>query len=101
MTMANARAPFPESWRRPPVPTDFHPDRSDLAFQWVDIDMYSGSPLASACGSMGTVKCGGSHGPQPIVRMYGVTEEGNSVMAHIHGFSPYFLCQVGVFVDVT
>ena len=26
----------------------------------------------------------------PIIRMYGVTQEGNSVLAHIHGFAPYF-----------
>lgn len=26
----------------------------------------------------------------PIIRLYGVTEEGNSVFAHVHGFVPYF-----------
>lgn len=29
-------------------------------------------------------------GPVPIVQMYGVTMEGNSVLCHIHGFVPYF-----------
>eukprot|EP00927_Polykrikos_kofoidii_P012434 TRINITY_DN15356_c0_g1_i1.p1 TRINITY_DN15356_c0_g1~~TRINITY_DN15356_c0_g1_i1.p1 ORF type:complete len:1052 (+),score=204.06 TRINITY_DN15356_c0_g1_i1:70-3156(+) len=29
----------------------------------------------------------------PIVRMYGITEEGNSVLACIHGFLPYFYVQ--------
>lgn len=29
-------------------------------------------------------------GPVPIVRMFGVTMEGHSVAAHIHGFQPYF-----------
>ena len=29
-------------------------------------------------------------GPVPIVRMYGVTMDGNSVLCHIHGFVPYF-----------
>ena len=33
---------------------------------------------------------GATTGPVPIVRMYGVTMEGNSVMAHIHGFAPFF-----------
>lgn len=33
---------------------------------------------------------GASSGPVPIVRMFGVTEDGNSVLAHIHGFAPYF-----------
>lgn len=26
----------------------------------------------------------------PVIRVYGVTEEGHSVFAHIHGFIPYF-----------
>ncbi len=29
----------------------------------------------------------------PVLRMYGVTSEGRSVMAHIHGFMPYFYAQ--------
>lgn len=27
--------------------------------------------------------------PVPIMRMYGVTELGNSVCCHVHGFCPY------------
>lgn len=26
----------------------------------------------------------------PVLRIYGVTEEGHSVLAHVHGFEPYF-----------
>jgi DNA polymerase delta subunit 1 len=26
----------------------------------------------------------------PTLRLFGVTQEGNSVLAHIHGFRPYF-----------
>ena len=33
---------------------------------------------------------GAKSGPMPIVRIYGITEQGNSVMAHVHGFAPYF-----------
>ena len=33
---------------------------------------------------------GSMSGPVPIVQMYGVTMEGNSVVCHIHGFVPYF-----------
>jgi hypothetical protein len=33
---------------------------------------------------------GSQQGPVPIMRMYGVTMEGNSVCCHVHGFSPYF-----------
>ncbi len=33
---------------------------------------------------------GAASGTVPVLRMYGVTGEGNSVCAHIHGFTPYF-----------
>mgnify|MGYP000005319358 FL=1 len=33
---------------------------------------------------------GSKVGPGPIIQMYGVTMEGNSVLCHIHGFVPYF-----------
>lgn len=26
----------------------------------------------------------------PVIRLYGVTQEGHSVFAHVHGFVPYF-----------
>jgi hypothetical protein len=29
----------------------------------------------------------------PVLRMYGVTEAGNSVCAFLHGFEPYFFCK--------
>lgn len=31
--------------------------------------------------------------PVPIMRMYGITDEGNSVCCHIHGYTPYFFLQ--------
>ena len=36
---------------------------------------------------------GAQTGSVPIVRMYGVTEQGNSVMVHIHGYAPYLYVQ--------
>lgn len=33
---------------------------------------------------------GSKCGPVPIIIMYGVTMDGNSVATHVHGFSPYF-----------
>eukprot|EP00961_Rhodomonas_salina_P188596 2544961-Rhodomonas_salina.1 len=30
------------------------------------------------------------------MRLYGVTEEGHSVVAHIHGYDPYFYVQVSL-----
>lgn len=36
---------------------------------------------------------GATSGPVPILRMYGVTMDGHSVLAHVHGFHPYFFVQ--------
>ncbi len=33
---------------------------------------------------------GSSVGPVPIIRLFGVTENGNGVQCNVHGFSPYF-----------
>lgn len=33
---------------------------------------------------------GPNDGPMPVMRMFGITKAGNSIMAHIHGFAPYF-----------
>jgi DNA polymerase delta subunit 1 len=33
-------------------------------------------------------------GQVPMMRLYGVTEDGHSVVAHIHGYEPYFFVQV-------
>lgn len=37
---------------------------------------------------------GPNHSPVPILRVYGVTEGGHSVVAHVHGFMPYFFVSV-------
>ena len=78
--------------KRPLVP-QIDPEQDSLAFQWMDIDMYAGDPLReNPC--VGEVVPGSSDKPVPIVRLYGVTELGNSVLAHVHGFTPYFLCSI-------
>lgn len=51
---------------------------------------------------------GSKVGPVPILQMYGVSMEGNSILCHIHGYVPYFYIpaptgfnenQCGVFQD--
>uniref|UniRef100_A0A1B6CWL1 DNA polymerase n=1 Tax=Clastoptera arizonana TaxID=38151 RepID=A0A1B6CWL1_9HEMI len=68
-------------WSRPFPPT-LNPSKDKLTFQQLDIDNYIGDPLAGMPGSQ--------IGPVPIMRMFGVTMDGNSVCCHVHGFSPYF-----------
>ncbi|XP_043259599.1 DNA polymerase delta catalytic subunit [Colletes gigas] len=67
-------------WNRPP-PSQLNPNVDVLIFQQIEIDHYLGVPLPGMPGS--------KIAPVPIMRMYGVTEQGNSVCCHIHGFSPY------------
>uniref|UniRef100_A0A7N6C4M1 DNA polymerase n=1 Tax=Anabas testudineus TaxID=64144 RepID=A0A7N6C4M1_ANATE len=55
-------------WRRPNAPT-LDPSSDKLVFQWYQCWF----PLLL-----------------PIIRMFGVTDSGNSVCCHVHGFAPYF-----------
>ena len=67
-------------WNRPPPP-ELNPQKDPLIFQQIEIDHYTGAPLPGMPGS--------KLPPVPIMRMYGVTEQGNSVCCHVHGFCPY------------
>ena len=68
-------------WKRP-APPQLEQTTDSVVFQQLDIDYYVGTPIAGMPGAQ--------KGSVPIVRMFGVTMEGNSVCAHVHGFSPYF-----------
>ena len=39
---------------------------------------------------------GSSQRQVPIIRMWGITERGNSVCCNVHGFTPYFYCAAPV-----
>ncbi|KAL4224603.1 DNA polymerase delta catalytic subunit [Mactra antiquata] len=81
----NAPGPDEEStsmkWSRPAL-TAIDPKKEKIVFQQLDLDHYIGSHMPGMPGA--TV------GPTPIIRMFGVTDEGHSVTTHIHGFTPYF-----------
>lgn len=54
--------------------------------------MTSGEPLTS--NPSGNPVEGSTEGPVPVIRLFGVTQSGASVMASVHGFTPYFLASV-------
>ncbi|XP_014229440.1 DNA polymerase delta catalytic subunit isoform X1 [Trichogramma pretiosum] len=68
-------------WSRP-APPALDPLKDGLCFQQIDIDHFTDKPQPGMPGSR--------IGPVPVMRMYGVTELGNSVCCYVHGFSPYF-----------
>nr|AAI63875.1 Polymerase (DNA directed), delta 1, catalytic subunit [Danio rerio] len=68
-------------WKRPHA-SPLHPKSDTLIFQQIDLDYYLGAAVAGMPGQV--------QGKVPIVRMFGVTDNGNSVCCHIHGFAPYF-----------
>ncbi|KAJ9142675.1 DNA polymerase [Pleurostoma richardsiae] len=60
-----------QSWERPPVPKGFSAQKDNLCFQQIEAEE-------------GTI-----HGGHPTVKLFGVTENGNSVMLHVRDFKHY------------
>ncbi|KAK0720523.1 DNA polymerase family B-domain-containing protein [Lasiosphaeris hirsuta] len=60
-----------QAWERPPLPSTFDPYKDNLVFQSIEAEE-------------GTVPGGGA-----AVKLFGVTEHGNSVLLHVRGFKHY------------
>lgn len=58
------------------------PNKDKLVFQQIDVDNYVGPVMPGMPGPM--------TGSAPVVRLYGNTMDGHSVICHVHGFLPYF-----------
>ena len=75
-------------WARPES-KGLNPQTSSLAFHWVDIDVTSGVPLEkNPC--EGAKIIGSKEAVVPIIRLYGSTKDGSSVLTYVHGFTSYF-----------
>eukprot|EP00301_Raphidiophrys_heterophryoidea_P014617 c23049_g1_i1.p1 GENE.c23049_g1_i1~~c23049_g1_i1.p1 ORF type:complete len:1142 (+),score=357.53 c23049_g1_i1:43-3426(+) len=68
-------------WKRPPLPA-MNPATDAIHLQSIDIDYYVAQAQSGYLGAQS--------GEVPVVRIFGVTNDGHSVAAHVHGFSPYF-----------
>jgi len=82
-----------QRWTRPDCPA-FQPATRGINFQWLDMDMTTGPPLKSNPNPSKTSVPGSQVGPVPVVRIFGCTEEGWSIAAYVHGFTPYGLFAV-------
>ena len=83
------------AWARKSLgPLDPHVDA--MAFQWIDIDMYDGLPLQKnpkeGAAVPGVQFSGDARQSAAVIRLFGVTMDGNSVLMHVHGVLPYFYC---------
>ncbi|CUG86363.1 DNA polymerase delta, putative [Bodo saltans] len=67
--------------RRTPVREDIAAAKSDLVFQVLDCTQVKGTPHPY----LSRV----AHAEIPVVRLYGVTKEGNSVLVHCYNHEPY------------
>lgn len=74
--------PSSRRWKRPALKS-FDPSTETFEFQCLDVDY---SVIEST--SLFPSRFGESR--SAVIRMYGVTDAGNSVMVHAHNFEPYF-----------
>ena len=78
---------------RPPISGHaIDPTSHDLVMQQMDADSYTGQPSSETIQLSKRLGCAYKvfHDGVPIMKLYGVTDAGNSVLVHVHGYEPYF-----------
>jgi DNA polymerase delta subunit 1 len=73
-----------QRWLRP-APPSIDSAKHDISMQQIDIDYYIGEGRQDLPGAQ--------EGAAAILRIYGVTQDGNSCMIHVHQYEPYFFIQ--------
>jgi DNA polymerase delta subunit 1 len=75
-------------WMRPPVSPERLTNQTDLNLQWLDMDVVTGKPLPRNPNAKKAIQ-GRTDGAVPVLRTFGVEENGHSVAVFIHGFTSY------------
>ncbi len=75
------------NWCRPPLEEALDASTQPLVFQQIECDY----TIQNANATYHPTLKGAS---VPVVRMYGVNRQGNSVCAFVHGFEPYFYVEL-------
>jgi DNA polymerase delta subunit 1 len=78
-----------QRWKRPELGPEWTHNTKNLDIQWIDMDVVSGKPLPQNPNPNKDRICGSQEGEVPILRCYGVNDQGHSVAVFIHGFTPY------------
>uniref|UniRef100_A0A0G4I0X9 DNA polymerase n=1 Tax=Chromera velia CCMP2878 TaxID=1169474 RepID=A0A0G4I0X9_9ALVE len=79
-----------DMWRRPSTPS-IDPQKDSIVFMQIDVDYYTHAPHERLKYKKAELMA--ANDEVAVLRMFGVTKSGNSVLAHIHGFFPYFFVQ--------
>jgi DNA polymerase delta subunit 1 len=76
-----------QRWKRPAV-TDTS-RQTERNVQWLDMDVVSGKPLDKNPNTAKKKVVGSQTGQVPVLRCFGVDDQGHSMALFIHGFTPY------------
>lgn len=76
-------------WSRPSLKPHHLTNDRDIHMQWLDIDMIGREKPLSKNPNPHKPVVGSTVGPVPVIRVFGVTDEGHSCSVFVHGFTPY------------